>query len=1002
MDQIDLIVKMAMDTKEYADGLAESTKGTTAWAGALGTAVSAGVAVAVAALAFLAGAIIGIGVASFNVANETQEAWNQYAAQTGAANEEMEQFKQTALDIYSSNWGDSITDVGQAMTTVKQITGETGDELESLTTKALIMRDVFGKDINESIRAVDIAVTNFGTNGSHVFDLVAATIQKVGDPADDLLDTVGEYAPIFAAAGYSADEMFGILQAGVAAGARNFDVVADAVKEFQIRIIDGSDQTESAMNTLLASTGRVSDEYVTLESKLKDTSDALEANTEALDSAEGAYAASKAVVDDLSRALGEAKRALSDLSHPNLAGMEAYDNQLFELEQQSKAAKLAMLDMVPDGDAYEAAKQQLDDINKEMDKVALQRDLQFDRQLRDIEKAATEGQEPLTTYDEVMGQIGAKKGEIAELEGAFAGATAEMEGNAAAVAALESENKRLTTNIDDLKAGLEAIGSPAEQWLKGLEDGSMSGKEAMDQVNQMLRESDQATRDAVGPLIYGTKWEDLKDTIILSMGEGVHYAQDVDGALADAGETAHRGLGWAFDQLKKRALTSLQPLGDALYDLAEKIMPFVGEAFNWFDEKLPGIMETAGYWIGYLGDVIAWDVVPYVNNELLPVFMEFADWLVGEGIPAFVEFITPIIDQVVPGLKLLGSIAMDIAGFVLPLLVQWWQFLADHMNIVMPIIAAVGVLILALTSPVSLVIGAIVLLATAWANNWGGIQEKVQAVMDFVMPYIQAGMAFISKVVSDVLGYIQGWWKAHGESVMALVNAAWQFITFVIDKNLSTIWTVIQVVLALAQQFWEDWGETIMTVAALVWDTITVIFSTVFDNLGYLLDAFVALFKGDWKGFGDALGSIWRNTWGAIEDILNNAKTAIITVIVGFISNFIDNYWQPFVDGISEAWDNVWNGLADIVNGVMDTVQTAIQPVSDFIDDIWQKIQGILDTLPGLPSFGGEAAANNFAANVPGGRGDETNNNFTQINNFSGSGFDSTGQFAQTKALLTT
>lgn len=1000
MDDIELIVSLAMDSKKYADDLTKSTKATSKWASGLGTVVAAGAAVAMAAIALLAGAIIGVGVAAFNIASQTNVAWNQFAAQTGAATSEMEGFKTTALDIFTSGFGDSIADIGESMAIVKQTTGATGKELESLTTKALIMRTVFGKDVQESIRAVDTAVINFGISGERAFDLVAGTIQKVGDPAGDLLDTVNEYSPVFAAAGFTADEMFGVLQAGLQAGARDFDVVADAVKEFQVRIIDGSDSTNDAMNTLLASTGRVSDEYVTLEAELKNTEAALEENTAALDDAEGAYAASKAVVDELSRSLSEARRELNELSRPNLVGMEDFNDQLFNLDQQSKQAKLSLLDMVEDSPEFEAAQKRLDDINKEMDKVALQRDITFDRQLRDIEKAAKDGENPLKTYDQVMAEIGAKKGEIEGLEGAFAGASAEMERNAAVVAALKGENEGLTTDIDNLKAGLEAIGSPAEQWLQGLADGSLSGRDAMAQVNEMLRNVDQETRDAVGPLLYGTKWEDLKDGIILSMDAGAEAIQDVEGVLASAGEQATSGLGGSFEKLKRRALAAIAPLGDKLLELAVMVMPLVEQGFSFLEGELPSIIETVSGWFDWLVEQINTNVIPFINDTLIPIFQEFGTWLTEEGIPAFLAFVTPIIEQVIPGLKLLGSLIFQYIQFWLPILVMWWGFLADNMNIILPIIAAVGLVILAITSPISIVIGLIVLLATAWANNWGGIQEKTKAVLDFIMPFVKKSMKFIQDTVVKVLNFVKAWWAAHGESVLVIVNALWDFILVFIDTQLKGIWAAIQFVLGLIQAFWDDWGQTIMLLTSLVWDNIVTIVTAAMNTLGFIIDAVAAVIQGDWAAFGAALKGAWNTAWEAIKRILGNAKTALVAVIKNIVRIIRDDYWQPFLDGLKAKWNALWEGLGEAVDKVVERIKTALQPITDLIDGMLTQIQNLLDNLPSLP--GADSSSLAAVAGLSGRAGDTTNN-FTQVNNFGdSSGFDSTGQFAQTEALLTT
>ena len=50
-----------------------------------------------------------------------------------------------------------------------------------------------------------------------------------------------------------------------------------------------------------------------------------------------------------------------------------------------------------------------------------------------------------------------------------------------------------------------------------------------------------------------------------------------------------------------------------------------------------------------------------------------------------------------------------------------------------------------LTGPIGWVIAAIGLLATAWRNDRGGIQEKTREVIDFVKPYIEERIAGLQK-----------------------------------------------------------------------------------------------------------------------------------------------------------------------------------------------------------------------------------------------------------------
>ena len=60
----------------------------------------------------------------------------------------------------------------------------------------------------------------------------------------ELFDNVDEYSVQFQKLGLDAEDMFSIFANGAENGAFNLDKIGDAVKEFSIRAIDGSDTTK--------------------------------------------------------------------------------------------------------------------------------------------------------------------------------------------------------------------------------------------------------------------------------------------------------------------------------------------------------------------------------------------------------------------------------------------------------------------------------------------------------------------------------------------------------------------------------------------------------------------------------------------------------------------------------------------------------------------------------------------------------------------------------------
>lgn len=171
---------------------------------------------------------------------ELQEAQNQLQASTGATEQATEYYGETMEKVYKAGYGDSIRDVADAMALVKQYTNETDpSKLQELAEGGMVLQDVFGMDLSESIRGVDALMENMGLTAGEAFDFITKGAQNGLDKSGELADNIAEYSSLWAQAGFSAEEMFTILQNGLDSGAYNLDKVNDYVKEFGISMSDG-------------------------------------------------------------------------------------------------------------------------------------------------------------------------------------------------------------------------------------------------------------------------------------------------------------------------------------------------------------------------------------------------------------------------------------------------------------------------------------------------------------------------------------------------------------------------------------------------------------------------------------------------------------------------------------------------------------------------------------------------------------------------------------------
>ncbi len=192
----------------------------------------------------LATAATAIGGLAINSQKNMDQAMNSFIAQTGIAKNESAEWKKALEDIYKGNYGESFEDIANSMALASQELYEFDpSQIKAVTENALALRDTFGVEVNESIRASKALITQFGISADEAYNLMAQGAQNGLDFSGELVDNINEYSVQFGKLGLSAEDMFNIFQSGSDAGAWNLDKIGDAVKEFSIRAIDGSNTT---------------------------------------------------------------------------------------------------------------------------------------------------------------------------------------------------------------------------------------------------------------------------------------------------------------------------------------------------------------------------------------------------------------------------------------------------------------------------------------------------------------------------------------------------------------------------------------------------------------------------------------------------------------------------------------------------------------------------------------------------------------------------------------
>ena len=435
---------------------------------------------------------------------------------------------------------------------------------------------------------------------------------------------------------------------------------------------------------------------------------------------------------------------------------------------------------------------------------------------------------------------------------------------------------RIQDGSDSTRDALNAIGLDADGMYEQMADGSLTAIDAMQLVkNALSNVDDENLRMQAGVALMGSQFEDLGQSAVLGLEFIDTALEDVMGST-DSLNKQYDNWPSMWEGIKRQGQLALLPIGDILLKIAQQAMPLVNQAFGWFQSNIIPIIEMVAEKAQLFLDTLFGGIQAGTSP-----LQAFKDALAAIIPPELMAQIEPVIDAIARFIgktqEFVSTHAEEIKGALLA--IGGVLAAAGIVSGILAIVGAIG----AILSPVGLVVAAIGVLGAAWAGNWGGIQEKTQAALDFIQNLIQT-----------VFAAIQAFWQEHGDTIIATATAAWEGIQAAIDT-----------VLAVIDSIWQ---------------------------------AFKAAFEGDWTAFGENLRAAWDTAWEAIKTALSNAGTAILstvsTLILNMIAKFRDTDWKQLAT-------NVIDGL---INGLAEGLSRVVSKMNEIGQAAWNAWNGFWDS----------------------------------------------------------
>lgn len=311
-------------------------------------------------------------------------------------------------------------------------------------------------------------------------------------------------------------------------------------------------------------------------------------------------------------------------------------------------------------------------------------------------------------------------------------------------AELVADLKKGGKSMEDAYFAIEMNMGTSNELLNGISDGSIRGVDAMQEVlGKIAALEDPMERAQMGVGLFGTKWEDLEETAMLAMRDVDGQLEGLEASMQGIIEVQEQTFGQRWTSLLRTGQDALLPLGEAILNVAEVVLPLLILAISFVSDGFANFaIETDGTFssIQSIIETVIGFIVTYVQEKLATIQKFWAE----NG------------EQILQALENLKNGVMAVFNFLFPFLKS---IVVDFIGGIKSIIEG------GLNTVLGLIKFFSSLLTGDFEGMWQGVQQIFKGAVEKLWGIIQLG--FMGKIFKVVKGFGDGAIKVFNNLVSA-------------------------------------------------------------------------------------------------------------------------------------------------------------------------------------------------------------------------------------------
>lgn len=482
------------------------------------------------------------------------------------------------------------------------------------------------------------------------------------------------------------------------------------------------------------------------------------------------------------------------------------------------------------------------------------------------------------------------------------------------------------TAMNAILTRLTATTGPSAKALKELgvsafdSQGNFRGMEVvMKDVEKALSKMDDEQRShyqtQIAGLNHGKAFSAMLDGLGNEYDSLKGDIEGADGALIEMRDTMKDNLQGALENLSSAFEEIMISLGEALLPAVKTITKWLQKLADWFN----GLSDSTKSTIA---------IVAGVATVLMLV--------------------------VGPMLLLIGFIPQIIAGF---------KTVITVFTAVSKIFRIVRVAMLLFTSPIGLIIAAVVGLAYLIYKYWDEIKAVTQAVWGAITDFLSGLWDGVKEAWNSFIEWVSELWESLKEitstawtnikeSIVEIWNSIVEFFTGVWDWIVGVFQSALNWIDEKTNGKFSGVLETITGHMEMVWGIIKDVWKYIKDTFKNALKFVKSLVTGDFEGMKEAISDQMENARKLISNIWNRIKD--------FFGSILGNIWTT----IKNKFTDIVNSARDKMNEAKQKIEDAWNKAVDFLKNIdllqigKDIIQGLIDGIVSMGKWVKDAIAN--------------------------------------------